>query len=89
MFRYSLAVVGLNNLLTSTAHAQDALESSDSSGSLVEAVRVVFSGGVTGVAIILLLAVVSVIALALVVEHWLTIRRSVLMPDGLASAVRG
>lgn len=87
MFRYSLAVVGLQGLLTSTAHAQDALEDGDSSGSLVEAVRVVFSGGVTGIAIILLLAVVSVIALALVVEHWLTIRRSVLMPDGLASAV--
>lgn len=88
MFRFSLALVCVGGLLDSTAHAQDTLNEGGSSGSLVEAVRVVFSGGVTGIAIILVLVLVSVIALALVVEHLLTIRRSILIPDGLAQKVR-
>lgn len=49
---------------------------------------IIFSGGVTGIAIILLLVMVSVVAMALVIEHLLTIRRSVLMPEGLAEQVR-
>lgn len=50
--------------------------------------EIVFSGGVTGVAIILVLVVISIIAMALAVEHLLTIRRSVLAPEGLAEQVR-
>lgn len=49
---------------------------------------VILSGGITGIAILLLLAVVSVVAMALVVEHLLTIRRDNLMPSGLAEQVR-
>ena len=49
---------------------------------------IILSGGVTGIAILLLLAVVSIIALALVVEHLLTIRRTILMPPGLARQIR-
>lgn len=46
-------------------------------------------GGVVGVACTTPILVVSVIAMALVVEHLLTIRRSVLMPQGLAEEVHG
>jgi len=49
---------------------------------------IILSGGVTGVAILLLLVVVSIIALTLVVEHLLTIRRDVLVPNGLAAQLR-
>jgi biopolymer transport protein ExbB len=52
-----------------------------------DAWTIIFSGGVTGIAIILLLAATSTLALALVVEHLLTIRRAVLMPAGLAERV--
>ena len=49
---------------------------------------IIFSGGITGIAILLLLAIISVIAMALVVEHLLTIRRTILVPIGLAEQVR-
>jgi len=49
--------------------------------------QIIFSGGIPGVVIILTLVLISVIAMALVVEHLLTIRRSVLMPAGLAQEV--
>ena len=52
-----------------------------------DAWSIILSGGVTGIAILLLLAIVSVIALTLVVEHLLTIRRANLMPEGLAEQV--
>lgn len=48
---------------------------------------VVLAGGATGIAIVLLLAGLSMVALALVVEHLLTIRRTVLAPDGLAERI--
>ncbi|QDT01075.1 MotA/TolQ/ExbB proton channel family protein [Adhaeretor mobilis] len=50
--------------------------------------NIIFSGGVTGIAIIALLALLSMIALALVVEHLLTIRRAVLLPENIAQKVR-
>ena len=50
---------------------------------------IILSGGVTGIAILLLLALVSVIALTLVVEHLLSTRRADLMPTGFAEQVRG
>jgi biopolymer transport protein ExbB len=48
---------------------------------------IILSGGFTGIAILMLLVLISVIAVALVVEHLLTIRRSILMPEGLAKQV--
>jgi biopolymer transport protein ExbB len=48
---------------------------------------IVFSGGPVGVLIVCLLIGLSVIALALVVEHLLTIRRPVLMPPELIEQV--
>lgn len=49
--------------------------------------EIVFSGGWVGFLIISLLIVLSIGALALVVEHIMTIRRSVLMPPGLVGQV--
>jgi len=49
---------------------------------------IILSGGITGIAILLLLSLVSVIALTLVVEHLLTIRRPILMPEDLAQQVQ-
>ncbi len=51
-------------------------------------VEIIFAGGVTGVLIVALLLLLSMVALALVVEHALTIRRSVLAPDELATALK-
>ena len=48
---------------------------------------IVFSGGWIGVVIVTLLAALSLGALALAIEHLMTIRRSVLMPPGLAERV--
>jgi biopolymer transport protein ExbB len=48
---------------------------------------IIFAGGVTGLAIVLVLLALSMVALALAVEHVLTIRRNVLMPPGLADQV--
>ncbi|MEM6331441.1 MAG: MotA/TolQ/ExbB proton channel family protein [Planctomycetota bacterium] len=45
---------------------------------------ILFAGGVTGLLIVLLLAALSMIALALAVEHLLTLRTGVLAPEGLA-----
>lgn len=49
--------------------------------------RVIFSGGPIGIAIMIVLFGLSITALALVVEHWLAIRADVLMPHGLADHV--
>lgn len=49
---------------------------------------IILSGGVTGIAILLLLVVISVVSLALLVEHLLTARRATLMPAGLTEQIR-
>jgi biopolymer transport protein ExbB len=48
---------------------------------------IVFSGGPVGTLIMLALIALSIVAMALVVEHLLTIRRSVLMPPELIEQV--
>lgn len=53
-----------------------------------DAWSIILSGGVTGCTILLLLTVVSILSLTLVVEHLLTIRRTVLIPEGLAEQVK-
>ncbi|MCA9229244.1 MAG: MotA/TolQ/ExbB proton channel family protein [Planctomycetales bacterium] len=53
-----------------------------------DALSILFAGGVPGVVLIVLLVILSIIALALVVEHLLTIQRSVLMPERLAEIVQ-
>ncbi len=49
---------------------------------------ILFSGGVVGVVIILLLFALSISAAYLVFDHLLTIRRSEIMPEGLDERVR-
>jgi biopolymer transport protein ExbB len=49
---------------------------------------IVFSGGIVGFLIILLLLGLSLTAAALVVEHVMTIRQSVIIPEGLGDSVR-
>ncbi|WP_231956304.1 MotA/TolQ/ExbB proton channel family protein [Posidoniimonas polymericola] len=48
---------------------------------------IIVAGGFTGLAFVLVLLALSMVALALAVEHLLTIRRDVLMPPGLAEKV--
>lgn len=48
---------------------------------------IIFAGGFTGFLIVLVLVALSMIALALVVEHLMTLRLSVLAPEGLAERV--
>ena len=50
--------------------------------------QILFSGGTLGVIIILLLLSLSVYSAYLIVDHFLTIRRTDLMPEGLADLVR-
>jgi biopolymer transport protein ExbB len=51
--------------------------------------QIIFSGGPVGIAIMLVLIGLSLTAAYLVFEHMLTIRRSEIMPEGLADEVRG
>ncbi len=48
---------------------------------------IIFAGGVIGFLIVALLLLLSVCGMALAVEHLLTIRRSVLMPDALVAGL--
>lgn len=50
--------------------------------------EIVFSGGVTGFLIVMLLLGLSISLVALIVEHLLSIRRDVLIPPGLAEEVQ-
>lgn len=60
--------------------------SAESSHSFFE---IVFAGGLTGFLIMIVLFGLSIGAVALVIEHLLTIREPVLMPPGLGDHVRG
>lgn len=50
--------------------------------------EIVFSGGVLGISIMLVLISLSLIAAYLIIEHLITIRRSDVLPPGLAETVR-
>ena len=50
--------------------------------------QILFSGGTSGIIIIMLLLLLSVYSAYLIVDHFLTIRRTDLMPEGLADTVR-
>jgi biopolymer transport protein ExbB len=50
--------------------------------------EIVFSGGVVGVSIMALIILCSIAAVALTAEQLLTLRKSVLMPDGLRERVQ-
>ena len=50
--------------------------------------QIIFSGGVVGILIIVVLLTLSVLSAYLVIDHLLTVRRKDLMPDGLGERVR-
>lgn len=50
--------------------------------------QIVFSGGPIGVAIMVVLILLSIAAVALAIEQWLTIRRDALIPPRLSDEVR-
>ena len=66
--------------------AQDAPESSEQSPSGFLAI--VFSGGIVGAIMIMILLLLSVTAAYLIFDHLMTIRRKDLMPEGLSDQVR-
>ena len=51
-------------------------------------VEIIFSGGIVGVLIIVLLLTLSVLSAYLVIDHLLTVKRKDLMPEGLGERVR-
>lgn len=59
----------------------------DGSGAPQGLLQIVFSGGILGGAIIFVLLALSVTAAYLVFEHFLTIRRKEIIPDGLEQQV--
>ena len=67
-------------------NAADVPAAEETTGSLLE---IVLSGGWTGFLILLLLMFLSIGAMALALEHVMTIREHVLMPPGLGEQVRG
>ena len=78
---WSLVVAMLWLAMSLPAVAQD--EPTAPTGTEHSVVRILFSGGPIGVAIIILLILLSIAGLALVIEHSLSIRRQNLIPDGL------
>ena len=70
--------------LTLAAQADGSVESAPTSGFF----EIVFSGGITGLAILIMLLALSVSAAYLVFDQVMTLRRNEVLPSGLADAVR-
>ncbi|MGI9519526.1 MAG: MotA/TolQ/ExbB proton channel family protein [Pirellulaceae bacterium] len=51
-------------------------------------VEIIFSGGVLGISIIVVLLALSVVAAYLIIDHLLSVRRADVMPDGLGPQVK-
>jgi len=89
--RNALYGVGVWAATTAVAWGQSG-EAAESAGGPAPApqgfLQIVFSGGVVGFAIVLLLFALSLTAAYLVFEHLMTIRRGEVMPEGLSDQVR-
>ena len=72
--------------LANVAAAQDGAAEQPAAGDSIA--DIVFSGGIIGFLIIALLILLSITGMALAVEHLLTIRRTILMPDDLVQALQ-
>ena len=64
-----------------TTPAASSSGSSSSSGSEQSLIGMIFSGGIIGIFIVVLIVLLSMVSVALIVEHSMTIRHSTLMPD--------
>lgn len=74
---------------TSPACAQNgSVQETASEGAAPTGLSILFSGGLPGILILSLLFALSLTAVYLICEHFLTIRRRELMPDGLDIRVR-
>ena len=73
---------------TATASASPAATGKDAPEESPGFLAIVFSGGIVGIIIMLSIIGLSITAAALTIEHAMTIREKVLVPDGLAERVR-
>lgn len=78
-------LTGLICLAAQSAWAQDSRETAQQAPT---GLSILFAGGWPGFLIMSLLLILSLTAVYLICEHFLTIRRSELMPQGLGSQVR-
>jgi biopolymer transport protein ExbB len=67
---------------------QDGLAVDTQANSEAGLLEIIFSGGIIGAAMIVLLLALSLLAAYLIFEHLMTIRRTDLMPEGLGETVR-
>lgn len=83
-------LIGLIGLMAAPCLAGDGLIAyADETASDAKGVfSIIFSGGIFGVAMIVVLLLLSLTAAYLVFDHLISIRRQDLMPDGLSEAVR-
>ncbi len=90
--RWSMATAARIGAATATVAWGQSGEAAESLGGQAAApqgfLRIVFSGGFVGIAIVLLLLLLSLTAAYLVFEHLMTIRRGEIMPEGLSEQVR-
>ena len=77
-------------LATAVAHAQGdtaPVAETETEAAPSGIFQIIFSGGIVGLAILLLLLALSLLAAYLIFDHLMTIRQSTLMPPGLGEAV--
>lgn len=79
---------GIWSLFCGWAAAQDAAAPATVEPAPQGFFSILFSGGVTGIVIMLVLFGLSITAVYLVIEQAMTLRRKELMPDGLSEQVR-
>jgi biopolymer transport protein ExbB len=82
--------IGLVSLVASPCLASDGLVAfaEETATAAKGPFSIIFSGGIFGVAMIVVLLLLSLTAAYLVFDHLISIRRHDLMPDGLSEAVR-
>ena len=81
-----LATIGLSLALPAVAAAQGGSQSAgDPPAGFLE---IIFAGGVIGILMIVVLLALSLTTAYLVFDHLMTIRKSILIPEGLAESVR-
>ena len=86
--RLALGIISAFLFFAASASMAVAQTSTEGQSAPTGFLQILFSGGIVGGAIILLLLALSLIAAYLVFEQMMTIRRSILMPEGLAESVR-
>lgn len=82
----SIAAMGMSVALPAVAAGQGGAEqATEAPAGFLE---IIFSGGVIGILMIVVLLALSLTTVYLVFDHLMTIRKSILIPEGLAETVR-